>query len=47
MAPYGVYTTETYIFQSHVYLIFEIRFLKIIDSVPYFVGFWTMQIWDL
>ena len=21
--------------------------MKIIDSVPYFVGFWTMQIWDL
>ena len=30
-----------------VYLIFEIQFLKILYSVPYFVGFGTLQIWDL
>ena len=40
-------TIETFIFQSQAYLILEIRFLKINDSVPYVVGFQTVQILDL
>ena len=38
---------ETFIFQSLVYLIFEIHSLKFSDSDPHFVGFQTMQIRDL
>ena len=38
---------KTFIFRSQVYPIFEIQFLKISDSDPYFVGFQTMQIKDL
>ena len=30
---------DTFVFQSQVYLIFEIQFLKISDDDPYLVGF--------
>ena len=40
---YRGFTTVKYYWN----LLFQIQFLKISDSVPYFVGFQTMQILDI
>ena len=44
---YGIQIIETFIFQSRVYLIFEIQILKINDCDPYILRFQTIKVWDL
>ena len=44
MFHYAIQTKETFIYQSQVYLSFEIQFLIFTDNDPYFVGFQTLQL---